>query len=205
MGLLGKKICAGCGQEAGTISFTFKADKQHLCRQCVKKLPEDDIKEYAKKNWTADYFKNTFLPFLEESEERRKNFKLKAWYGALFIDEKNEMLCYSDFMAFTKTKEIPEYIPIIKFDDISQDSTIYFESTDVKEGVFGYSVRGNVKLKLNCSYPELHLDVTIKSDLAIKVKKKKNYYTLPDDLKMFRDLFNRLLGVIELNIGEDEE
>ncbi len=205
MGLLGKKICAGCGKETGIMSFTFKADKQHLCKHCVAKLPVDDIKAYAKKNWTADYFKNTFLPFLEESEERRKNFKLKAWYGALFIDEKNEMFCYSDFMAFVKTKEIPEYTPIIKFDDLSQDSTIYFESTDTKEGVFGYSVKGDVKLRLNCNYPELHFEGTLKSDLAIRVKKKKNYYTLPEDLKKVRDLFNRLLGVIELDIGEDEQ
>jgi len=49
MGLLGKKICAGCGKETGIMSFTFKADKQHLCRHCVAKMPVDDIRAYAKK------------------------------------------------------------------------------------------------------------------------------------------------------------
>lgn len=130
---------------------------------------------------------------------------LKAWYGALFIDEKNKMFCYSGNMGFAKTKEIPEYIPIIKFDDLSKDSTIYFDSQDVKEGLFGYCVKGDVKLRLNCLYPDLHFEVTIKSDLAIKVKKKKNYYTLPEDLEKVRGLFNSLLGVIELTLGGEEQ
>lgn len=205
MGLLDKKMCAGCGKETGILSFTFKTDKGHLCKQCAEKLTGYDIQEYAKKNWTADYFKNTFLPFLDESEERRKIFKLKAWYGSLFIDEKNEMFCYSTSMGFSNTKEIPIYTPIIKFDDLSHDSTIFFEQKEAKEGLFGLCVKGDVKIRIDCAYPELHFDGILKSDLAIKVKKKKTSFTLPEDLEKVRNLFNRLLGVIELTIGGEEE
>lgn len=204
MGLLGKKLCAGCGKETGIFSFTFKEDKGHLCKQCANKITSYEIKEYAKKNWTADYFKNTFLPFLEESEERRANFKLRAWYGNLFIDEKNRMLCYSYNMGLSKTKEIPIYTPIIKFDDLSHDSTIFFEQKETKEGMFGMCVRGDVKVRIDCTYPQLYFEDILKSDLAIKVKKKATSFTLPEDLEKFRNLFNRLLGVIELSIGGEE-
>ena len=196
MGLFDKKICAICGKETGRIAFTFKEDKKCLCKECVEKLPDDEFREYAKKYWTADYFKNTYLPFLEENEERRKNFKLKAWYGALFIDQQNKMFCYSKDMAFDKTTEIPKYTPIIKFDDISKESAVYFDAYDTKEGLLGnVTHHGSVKLLLDCCYPKFYFEGTIKMDLTIKGKRNDPFQNLPEDLEKVRDLFCILLGV----------
>ena len=201
MGLFDKKICADCGKEVGKLAFTFKEDKQCLCKKCVEKLPNNEYRDYAKKFWTATYYKNTYLPFLKESEERRKNFKLKAWYGGLFIDEKNRVICYSPIMSLMQTTDVArdlfEYTPIIKFDDISKESMLYFDTQEVKEGLFGYASHGNMMLKLHCNYPEFHFDGVIKRDLTIKNKKKDKFLNLPENFIKVHDLFCTLLGTEE--------
>lgn len=194
MGIFDKKTCAGCGKEVGKISFTFKKDKQHLCKECVNKIDDLYLQEFVKKNWTGDYFKNTYLPFLKESEERSKIFKLKAWYGPLFIDEQNKMFLYSSYMRDYGHTEIPENTPIFKFDEISKESSIFLEQVEVKSGVFHDNVRINVNLNLFCPYPELVLEWPIKIDLSIKMKKKDCFLTLPEDIDRVRKLFHRLLG-----------
>lgn len=197
MGLFDKKICADCGSEVSRLAFTFKEDKQCLCKDCVDKIPDNEFREYAKKFWTADYYRNTYLPFLKESEERRKNFKLKAWYGSIFIDEKNRMFCYSPRMEIIKTTEIPEYTPIFKFDEISKESTLYFDQQEVKSGLLGNAYHGDIKLTLDCEHPKFYFEGIIKSSLTVKQKKKEVFLNLPEDFYKVHDLFCILLGTEE--------
>lgn len=198
MKLFDKKTCAVCGGEAGRIAFVFKTDKQCLCKNCSSKLPDDEFKSYAKKNWSVDYFTNSYLPFLEINEERRKNFKLKAWYGPLFIDEKNRQFCFSNDMAFTKSTEIPENTPIFKFDEISQETMIYFDTFDEKSGLFGYTLKGDVKLMLICDNPDFYIEGILRRDLTINMKNKEVFLKFPKDLEKVHDLFYILLGKEEV-------
>lgn len=198
MGLFDKKVCVCCGKETGRLPFIFKEDKQCLCKECVEKLPDGEFRDYAKKFWSSDYFKTSYLPFLEECEGRRKAFQLKAWYGAIFIDEKNRMFCYSPDMAFLKTTEIPENTPIFKFDDISKESCLYFEEYGRKEGVLSTVFKGDIKLRLDCDDPKFYFEGTVRSDLTVKNKKNNPFYNLPDDFNKAHDLFCILLGREEL-------
>lgn len=204
MGLLDQKQCSICYGNAGRLAFTFKNDKNCLCKNCTSKIP-DWWKKFAKQIWCLNEYQNTYLPFLNECEERRKQFKLRAWYGPMFIDETHGFFCYSPDMELNKQKEIPVGTPIFKFTELSpESSSIYFDSYQTNEGIIGYSTKGDIVLQLCTSLelfghhagirpPGLNMKEIIKHDITLRGKKKDLFVNLPEDLQKFRDLFFQLL------------
>lgn len=172
------KTCVLCGNKAGW--FPKKSYSGCVCKDCLSLIPQGTQLSSA----DTDFLKT----IIDKTTERKKRFKCTAFYGALFIDEVNNMFCISkrqqggvplrfgDIYYITELKEVGLYCTNVK----NVSSRVPRIVCDVK-----------IRVKTDDAFME-YLIVSGETCSFKRTEDGIEWYE-PAKLSMFRNLFNQMI------------
>ena len=162
MGVFKEIHCAYCGQKTSFLARMKLHDGNYLCSTCAAKIPSF-MKESVKARYDLDDYR-TFLDYIEYSNcELRPRFHETHCYYSIHIDTENKLF----YLGY----DMNEKTVFFNFHSI-EDFDLIFKAEELKEGMLGDKVKGELLLILKLDFPYFYHEEILDYSAKAKAKKK---------------------------------
>lgn len=162
MGIFKEISCAYCGQKTSLLTRIKLHDGNYLCSTCASKIPSF-MKESAKAHYKLDDYR-VFLEYIEYSNrELRPCFHETHCYYSIHIDTENKIF----YLGY----DMNEKTVFFNFHNI-EEFDLVFKAEELKEGVLGDKVKGELLLILKMNLPYFYHEEILDYSAKAKAKKK---------------------------------
>ena len=183
MGFFKEINCANCGEETSFLTRTKIANgEEYLCSNCSSNVPK--LFSKSLKVCSLDDYKY-ILEYMTGQEELKNKFNDTLTYHDFHVDTENKLF-YVQRGLFEK----PIYFKLENLSFIDFE----FIPEEVKEGIFGDKVKGDVKITISidkpCCFFEAKIATGVKAPAHKRFLQNKYDFEYPEKLTEFLEAFN---------------
>jgi hypothetical protein len=174
--------CLVCGKPAGISSTKIKNGK--ICKECASKLPSLMLEK------NPYYQDGTLKNAMNYAKEKTEEFSATASYGKLHIDSIHGLFCIAN--SLTKDGKPKSGNNIFSMYDLAEVGLVCKSPRADKNNVI-------VDIEFSCSLenPHCHFSTIVKKGARCQTRRidvKTVEWDEPNDLCMFRSMFNQMLS-----------
>lgn len=163
MAIFKKVDCAHCGNKTNPLTRTKLVDGDYLCFDCIRRIPPYILNSFSSHYDIDDY--RSLKDYIDFSNSQlRPVFCETHSYYTIHIDERNKIFYLGDY--------IREDTVFFLFQNVSVFDLI-FQPENIKEGLLGDKVIGNILLQIWVRFPYFYREEKIAS--RVKAKAKTNF------------------------------
>lgn len=181
------KECVICGEKAGF--FSKKTGEGKICKKCLRYVPRSINLPSA----GTDFLKKISSKNIEKSQF----FETTASYEGIYIDTIHGMFCYSE----KGTRDEPhDFKDIYRIDELTEVGIFCSNAKNV--GTTRNIVICDIKFRVKTKDINVEFLISKGKKCSTKVKDGKLEWTEPNELSMFRNMFNQMIDTAAFGMLE---